>query len=286
MSETNSNHTPNVAKLAAPQTESCQYGPWKFTATKSHILGSKCPSPDQCKEIQRSGDSDVNLCELCRFVKLVKKPHLPDMIFNNNVLRLEHSSGAGVEFTALTALQQLRDSDHDNIQVAHAKEWREARQDCEHTRNVMDGYDWTYTTDYCGTLLGGLTAQPSNERIDIEKLKTMEPIRFFQELYLYEDELDDNGATNCVVKMRCMDSGFLVLFRHYLRVDHVMVRVKETRLYHATGTNYIIRERATKDMTLKDSEVPVSVLKCPDQVSSNLQVKEEIIEKLVLPEQT
>lgn len=49
------------------------------------------------------------------------------MIFNKNVLRIEHESGAGLEFNALEALQQLRDRDEDNIQVAHAKEWREAR---------------------------------------------------------------------------------------------------------------------------------------------------------------
>ena len=52
-----------------------------------------------------------------------------------------------------------------------------------------------------GTLLGDLKVSPSTERIDIEKLKVPEPILFFEELYLYEDELDDNGATNCVVRI-------------------------------------------------------------------------------------
>ena len=52
---------------------------------------------------------------------------MPDMIYSQNKLRLEHSSGAGVEFNALDALRQLRDKDHDNIEVAHAKEWKEAR---------------------------------------------------------------------------------------------------------------------------------------------------------------
>jgi len=75
------------------------------------------------------------------------------------------------------------------------------RKDCEFTQNIKSGYDWTYTTDYNGSLSGGLTVQPSTRRIDIEKLKVKEPIRYFQELYLYEDELDDNGATNCVVKI-------------------------------------------------------------------------------------
>jgi len=28
------------------------------------------------------------------------------------------------------------------------------RADCEHVDNVVDPFDWTFTTDYCGTLLG------------------------------------------------------------------------------------------------------------------------------------
>ena len=53
--------------------------------------------------------------------------NLPDMIFSGNKLSIKFSSLGSIEFTALAALQQLRDRDYDNIQVAHAKEWREAR---------------------------------------------------------------------------------------------------------------------------------------------------------------
>jgi len=28
------------------------------------------------------------------------------------------------------------------------------RADCEHVDNVVHPFDWTFTTDYCGTLLG------------------------------------------------------------------------------------------------------------------------------------
>lgn len=61
------------------------------------------------------------------FERAVGKRALPDMIFNKNVLRIEHSSGAAIEFNAVDALCQLRDKDQYNIQVAHAKEWKEAR---------------------------------------------------------------------------------------------------------------------------------------------------------------
>ncbi|KAA0198114.1 hypothetical protein HAZT_HAZT009508 [Hyalella azteca] len=187
------------AKQAAPRVESCQFGPWTFTATKSHIMGSKCDTPETCSSAPPT--SPELLCQLCGFNLLVGKEHLPDMIFNKNVLRIEHETGAAIEFNALDALRELRDVDLDNIQVAHATEWQEARKDCEHTQNVVSGYDWTYTTNYNGSLSGGFSIRPSDTRIDMQKLRAKEPIRFFQELYLYEDELDDNGASNCVVKI-------------------------------------------------------------------------------------
>jgi len=28
------------------------------------------------------------------------------------------------------------------------------RADCEHIDNIVNPFDWTFTTDYCGTLLG------------------------------------------------------------------------------------------------------------------------------------
>lgn len=265
------------SKLGAPKVETWTSDVFKITATKSHIMGSKCCTPEECSQ-----SDDKMLCDLCRFSKIFGDRHLPNMIFSKNILRIEHKSGGAIEFTSQGSLEGLRDSDVDNIQVSHAKAWKEARSDCEYIHNVKADYDWTYTTDYCGSILGDLQVEPSEERININKISTREPIRFFQELYLFEDELDDNGASNCVVKIRCMDSGWLVLLRHYLRVDHVLVRVKETRLYHSTGTDYIIRERVTK-MKEIPQDADNKVFKCPDAVSQHLDVLEERIDKIVLP---
>lgn len=75
------------------------------------------------------------------------------------------------------------------------------RSDCEGAQKVVEPYDWTYTTNFRGTLTGALEAVESSERIDLDKLKVREEIKFYSEIYLYEDELDDNGCTRCVAKV-------------------------------------------------------------------------------------
>ena len=39
-----------------------------------------------------------------------------------------------------------------------------------------------------------------------------------------------------------MGDCFYVLFRYYLRVDEVLVRIFDTRIFHSFDTNYITRE--------------------------------------------
>jgi type 2A phosphatase activator TIP41 len=65
-------------------------------------------------------------------------------------------------------------------------------------------YDWTYTTSYSGTLrqpVDGQTFESTSERIDVEKLRVPEPILFYDENVLYEDELADNGTAILYVKV-------------------------------------------------------------------------------------
>ncbi|GAC96935.1 type 2A phosphatase activator TIP41 [Pseudozyma hubeiensis SY62] len=129
-------------------------------------------------------------------------------------------------------------------------------------------YDWTYSTTWAGSLnstspqqllpsnttttpsippsLRTLSSSPSTtdtwfepgtdpatDRIPIERLgpSSGEPILFYDDIVLYEDELADNGSSIVNVKVRVMPSGFLVLQRFFLRVDDVVFRVFDTRLY-------------------------------------------------------
>ncbi len=82
----------------------------------------------------------------------------------------------------------------------------------------------------------------SDQGVDLEKLKRQERILFYQELPLFEDELADHGCSSLTLKFRCMESGFFALLRFYLRVDQVLVRIYDTRIYWETGTHFLIRE--------------------------------------------
>lgn len=48
---------------------------------------------------------------------------------------------------------------------------------------------------------------------------------------LFEDELGDKGYSKVNVRFRVMNDCFFVLHRSYTRVDHVLVRILDTRMY-------------------------------------------------------
>ena len=66
---------------------------------------------------------------------------------------------------------------------------------------------------------------------------------------LYEDELGDKGFAAADVKFRIMNDCFFILLRQYVRVDHVLVRILDTRLFHEFGTNKIIRDFQHREST-------------------------------------
>lgn len=90
---------------------------------------------------------------------------------------------------------------------------------------------------------------------------TSEPILYFNQVTLYEDELHDNGLCDLIVRIvrasgsvqfgasadhlhpqRVMPYGYFILSRFFLRVDKVLFRIFDARVYHAFGSNEIIRE--------------------------------------------
>ena len=75
------------------------------------------------------------------------------MLFADNVLRLKHKNGFGLEFNAYDALK-LVDPNADLIKVSVAKEWKESRADCEFIDKMIHPFDWTFTNSYKGSLIG------------------------------------------------------------------------------------------------------------------------------------
>jgi type 2A phosphatase activator TIP41 len=73
------------------------------------------------------------------------------------------------------------------------------------------------------------------------------PIKWFNEFVLYEDELGDCGLSQCFFRFRTMGDCFFGLLRYYLRIDEVVVRIYDTRIYHEFKKDYILREFSVRE---------------------------------------
>ena len=80
-------------------------------------------------------------------------------------------------------------------------------------------------------------------------LSPSNPVLFFSEVLLYEDELSDRGSSKSHVRFRIMGDCWFVLLRSYLRLDMVAVRVLDTRVFHKFGSDTLERDFSWREET-------------------------------------
>ncbi|KIM58769.1 hypothetical protein SCLCIDRAFT_127483 [Scleroderma citrinum Foug A] len=177
---------------------------------------------------------------------------LPEMTFGNNYLTLEHRTSAWrMRFDAEGALAGVKSGELEEgdggVKVGYADAWLKSRTDPGTslplpTTVIAKPYDWTYTTVYSGHHPnGGVESGPWRDadadncthEIPLAELTRPDPILFYAEIPLYEDELHDNGSSNLLVRIRVMPTCFFILARFALRVDNVLFRIHDTRIYHS-----------------------------------------------------
>lgn len=59
---------------------------------------------------------------------------------------------------------------------------------------------------------------------------------------IYEDELADNGMSILSVRIRVMPARLLLLSRFYMRLDDVVFRIRDTRVFVEFSERLVIRE--------------------------------------------
>ncbi|KAJ2950617.1 hypothetical protein O0L34_g8872 [Tuta absoluta] len=251
---------------------SIQFGPWHIAYDISCILPSVCSTKVVCER------DDDQYCQFCIYCKELQIPHFPDMVFPKNTLSLTHSSGNKINFNPLDALRLVACT-VDAIEVSCAEAWQESRPDA---LRMKKNFDWTFTTDYKGSLSKDIRVEPTDETINFELLKTKDQILFYHDLTLFEDELHDHGVSKLSVKIRVMPTYWYVLLRYFLRVDDVLVRSNETRMFHMVNTDYVIREFTAKEAKASELNMPTTQMKEADDVIPLLPVKEKITDKLIV----
>ncbi|MCJ1307400.1 hypothetical protein MMC25_001046 [Agyrium rufum] len=175
---------------------------------------------------------------------------VPEMIFGDNFINVENvSQGWQLNFNTYDALDKVDKTGDSMLQVAHSKEWQSTRQE-KHKgiTEIVKPFDWSYTTDYRGSLASrDWVFQETEKSIPLELLRRPDPILFFDDVMLYEDEMADNGITMFSCKVRVMPSRMLLLSRFFMRLDNVMFRIRDTRVYVDFDTKEVIREYTAKE---------------------------------------
>ncbi|XP_039116856.1 LOW QUALITY PROTEIN: TIP41-like protein [Dioscorea cayenensis subsp. rotundata] len=194
--------------------------------------------------------------------------HLPEMVFGDSALFLLHvESGIKIHFNAFDALMGWKQEALPPVEVPAAAKWKFRSKP---SQQVILDYDYTFTTPYCGSEIFvpnspresvedgccSLHWEDCDQQIDLAALSSREPILFYDEVILYEDELADNGVSLLTVKVRVMPTCWFLLLRFWLRVDGVLMRLRDTRMHCAFVTDeiarpIILRESCWREATLQ-----------------------------------
>lgn len=186
---------------------------------------------------------------------------VPEMIFGDNLVSITHlPTDWSIAFTTPEALDAVDKTEKNMLKVAYARDWESTREGTtQKIKEVVKPYDWSYSTTYAGSVNPGRASstgagafQPTEKKIPLELLKRRDPILFFDEVVLYESELDDNGISIYSAKLRVHEKRMLLLCRLFMRLDNVIVRIRDTRIYVDFDTDEVIREYTAKEASFAD----------------------------------
>ncbi|EPX70929.1 TIP41-like type 2a phosphatase regulator Tip41 [Schizosaccharomyces octosporus yFS286] len=209
-----------------PKIEEYTYGFWKIKAQKGAIL--------------KSYEAD-NLQSNLGFAP-------PEMTFGKNLITVFYKDSPIYGFFTKDALEMVGKGSGELMQVSFAEEWIKSRTKTGESFPVVSPYDWTYYTEYQGTILdGNLCFKDVQDQIPAAEILQAGSNLWYSELILFEDELADNGKAMFDVRVRVVKGHLILLARLVMRLDNVIVRVNETRIYIDLNGNRILKDFRKKE---------------------------------------
>ncbi|KAF8607544.1 type 2A phosphatase activator TIP41 [Ceratobasidium sp. AG-I] len=226
---------PTHKRIDTDTTSAIEISGWRLTSTSMPI----------------SNGAEIDACQAEVGI------NLPEMMFGSNSLVLEWKPVWKYEFRPVDALKRVHRGPSvpgdGGVKVGYSEATGPSAESPMPKTVEVKPYDWTYTPVYPGHASippsldndGFKPADPENSRheIPIAELQRPDPILFYAELPLYEDELHDNGLSALTIRIRVMPGSLFVLSRFTLRVDDVLFRNFDTRIYHSfSGSPLVVRD--------------------------------------------
>lgn len=198
--------------------------------------------------------------EISHLNKTKFKFPLPEMMFGNNIIKLTNfKKNYSIEFNALDALDTL--NHNCDLKIDCHTKWLEEKKkkvmllndNCSFDSicGKIKKYDWTYSVNYQGTY-ENVKLYKTDKTIPLDKLLKQDPILFYNKLFFFEDELGDNGISILTSKIRVMPTCLLLLCRFFLRIDFVIFRIRDTRIYIDFESDLLIKNNTFQEYSYQN----------------------------------
>lgn len=306
-------HAPQVSR---PQnsTETFEQKGWKFVCKKSGILPSK--ELDQlADELNLQGIPDVVYGESTVQIINESKNFIfevspQDALSYINIAKLSKHYHETYDKTNDTEAVNVTPTE---LKIKQAEHWKNKKvAEGTEIKTLEKISDWTYSTPYKGSSKvlnpppkktedvteamekltiseSHISLEKTDEDIPLHNLTASNPIKWYCEFHLFEDELGDCGLSQSTFRFRVMGDCFFGLLRHYLRIDDVCIRIYDTRIYHTFGTNYILREFSVRENTFDELRKKgfkfgadfITNHRQSDEVYPSLEVKQTFKDKVI-----
>ena len=192
--------------------------------------------------------------------------HLPEIFYGfNRLFLINESQNFCYEFNPL----QMLSLTNNNVRQKLLKEKEiyyiptQAKSQYSKTDDTKNEMDWSFSSPYMGhiTSINNCIMNKYYPKInETKKFRTeksnitfpeikVENVLNYNQVHFFEDELGDIGLSEGKIGFGVMDQCFLGLMRCYLRVDNMLVRNIDTKIYHKFGEKYIVRNFSVKEKT-------------------------------------
>ena len=192
--------------------------------------------------------------------------HLPEIFYGfNRLFLINKSKNFCYEFNPIQMLSLA----NYNLRKKLLKEKeiyyipKQAKSQYSKSDDSKNEEDWSFSSPYMGHITPINKSIMSKyypeinetKKFKIEKTNLkfpetkVENVLNYNQIHFFEDELGDIGFSEGKIGFGVMNECFLGLMRCYLRVDNMIVRNIDTKIYHKFGDKYIIRYFSVKEKT-------------------------------------
>jgi type 2A phosphatase activator TIP41 len=223
---------------------------WDFYSYKGNMLNSS--------------DLDI-LCKNKEENKLYVG-HLPEIFYGfNRLFIVNESKNISYEFNPLQMLSLTSNTIRQKLLKEKEIYYIPLKAKSQYSKigNDESDEDWTFSTPYMGHITSINKSDinsfysyiKKDKKFTIKETKLVFPktkienILNYNQINFFEDELGDIGLSEGKIGFGIMENNFLGLMTCYLRVDNMLVRNIDTKIYHKFGDDYIIRNFTVKQKT-------------------------------------